>query len=187
MKKAKLDTTPQQVPWRTSQRESRFLKPPDSFDWGVVHPTLRKRQNRTSFILACGKPPFRRLHPLSFILHPSSFILHPLSGLLLAGLVSCGNISQYGMSAIGANVTPIRTLTKQQNNSTVYVQGKVEKVVPLLQQRAYQINDSTGKIWVVTNQTSWRENEQVVVKGKLRYKSIPLAGKEFGEVYVQEQ
>jgi hypothetical protein len=163
MKKAKLDTTPQQVPWRTSQRENRFLKPPDSFDWGLLNPTLQKRQNRRSFIL------------------------HPLTGLLLAGLVSCGNISQYGMSAIGANVTPIRTLTKQQNNSTVYVQGKVEKVVPLLQQRAYQINDSTGKIWVVTNQTGWREDEKVVVKGKLRYKSIPLAGKEFGEVYVEEQ
>jgi hypothetical protein len=178
MKKDKLDTNPQQLPWRTSQGKSRFLKPPDFFDWGVLHPTLRERQSRTFFILHPSSYPPRTAKP---------YILHTLTGLLLAGLASCGNVNQYGMSAIGANVTPIRTLTKQQDNSTVYVQGKVEKIAPLLQQRAYQINDSTGKIWVVTNQTGWRENEQVVVKGKLRYKSIPLAGKEFGEIYVEEK
>ncbi|MFH7029759.1 MAG: DNA-binding protein [Heteroscytonema crispum UTEX LB 1556] len=166
MKKGKLDTEPpNNYRGEHLKHKAQFLKPPDCFDWRVLHPSLRQAAFGAS----------------------TSFILHTLTGLLLAGLVSCSNISQFGMSAIGANVTAIRTLTQQQNNSTVYIQGKVEKIVPLLQQRVYQINDSTGKIWVLTNQTGWREGEQVVVRGKLRYQSIPLANKEFGEIYVEEE
>ena len=107
---------------------------------------------------------------------------------LLGGLLSCGNLGQFGMNAIGANITQIQDLKPQQDDgTTVYVQGKVEKRIPLLNQYAYQINDSTAKIWVVTNQTGLGEGEQVVIKGKVRHQSIPLAGKEYGEVYIEEQ
>ncbi|WP_339381120.1 hypothetical protein [Brasilonema sp. UFV-L1] len=111
-----------------------------------------------------------------------------LTVFLLVGLLSCGNLGYLGINAIGANITQIQDLKPQQNDSTtVYVQGKVEKQVPLLDKYAYQINDSTGKIWVVTNQTGLREGAQVVIKGKLRYPSIPLGGKEYGEVYLEEE
>ncbi len=111
-----------------------------------------------------------------------------LTFFLLAGLLSCGNLGRYGVNAIGANMTPIRELKPQQDDQAiVYIQGKVERQVPLLQRRVYQINDSTGKIWVITNQTGLREGEQVVIKGKIRYKSIRLAGKQLGEVYLEEQ
>ncbi len=110
-----------------------------------------------------------------------------LTFFLLAGLLSCGNLGRYGVNAIGVNVTPIGELKPQQNDQAVYIQGQVERQVPLLQRRVYQINDSTGKIWVITNQTALRDGEQVVFKGKIRYQSIPLAGKEFGEVYLEEQ
>ncbi|WP_017317435.1 hypothetical protein [Mastigocladopsis repens] len=107
---------------------------------------------------------------------------------LLLGLLSCGKVGQFGMNAIGGNITLIQDLKSQQDgNTTVYIQGKVEKRVPLLKRYAYQINDSTGKIWVVTNQSSLREGEQVVIKGKVRYQSIPLAGKEYGEFYLEEK
>jgi stress response protein SCP2 len=92
------------------------------------------------------------------------------------------------MNAIGANITQIQDLKPQQDNgTTVYIQGKVEKRVPLLNQYAYQIDDSTGKIWVVTNQTGLGEGDQVVIKGKVRRQSIPLGGKEYGEVYIEEE
>ncbi|ARV63089.1 hypothetical protein BZZ01_17690 [Nostocales cyanobacterium HT-58-2] len=114
-------------------------------------------------------------------------ILLGLTLFLLLGLISCGNLGQLGMNAIGANITKIQELKPQQDdNTTVYIQGKVEKRVPLLNRYAYQIDDSTGKIWVVTNQTGLREGEQVVIKGKVRNKSIPIAGKEYGEVYIEE-
>jgi uncharacterized protein YdeI (BOF family) len=111
-----------------------------------------------------------------------------LTLVLLVGLLSCGNLGQMGMNAIGANITQIQDLKSQQNDeTTVYVQGKVEKRVPLVNRYAYQIDDSTGKIWVVTDQKGLREGEQVVIKGKVRNQSIPLAGKEYGEVYIEEE
>ena len=78
-----------------------------------------------------------------------------LSPFLISGIISCSNVSQYGMNAIGVNVTSIDELKPQKddNNAPVYVQGKVERKVPLLEEKQmYQINDSTGKIWVLTNQ-----------------------------------
>ncbi|MDR9893786.1 hypothetical protein G7B40_004255 [Aetokthonos hydrillicola Thurmond2011] len=111
-----------------------------------------------------------------------------LTFFLLAQIVSCGNLGKYGMNTIGVNVTPIKELKQQpKDNPTLYIQGKVERQVPLLQQQAYQINDSTGKIWVLTHQTNLKPGDQVVFKGQLRYQSILLAGKEYGDAYLEEQ
>ncbi|MBU7584126.1 MAG: hypothetical protein KAF91_14645 [Nostoc sp. TH1S01] len=88
----------------------------------------------------------------------------------------------------GSNVTPIEEIQAKPNKqATVYIQGKVEKQVPLMKQWAYQINDSTGKIWVITNQSNLQKGTQVVLKGKVSYKSIPIAGQDFGEVYITEE
>ncbi len=112
-----------------------------------------------------------------------------LTFFLLAGLISCSSLSPYGMSTIGANVTPIgdlKTQQKRDHQTTVYIRGKVERQVPLLQRWAYQINDSTGEIWVITRQMGLKKGDNVVFKGQIRYQSIPLAGKEYGEVYLEE-
>ncbi|WP_343217839.1 hypothetical protein [Halotia branconii] len=113
---------------------------------------------------------------------------------IVAGLCSCSSLKMPSLKAsnlsFGSNVTPIRQIKPQQGKqttTTVYVEGKVEKRVPLVKQWAYQINDSTDKIWVVTNQSNLEEGARVVIKGKVHYKSIPLAGKEFGEVYIEEE
>ncbi|BAZ42281.1 hypothetical protein NIES4101_82490 [Calothrix sp. NIES-4101] len=105
----------------------------------------------------------------------------------LSGLVGCGNTKFSSMNAIGTNITPIRQLTPQQKDATVYIQGKVEKHIPLLNKHAYLLNDSTGKILVLTNQSGLRIGSQVVFQGQLRYQSIPLAGQEQGEIYVEEK
>ncbi len=121
---------------------------------------------------------------------PNSWILHlGLAPFLLSGLLSCSNLSEYGMNAIGVNVTPISQLKPQKNNNNapVYVQGKVERKVPLLEQQIYQIEDSTGKIWVVTNQKGWKVGDKVVVKALRRYESIPMVGAEMGELYLEEK
>lgn len=111
---------------------------------------------------------------------------------LLGGLSGCGSLPQSSLNVInpglGVNVTNIRDLKPQQDNqATVYLQGKVAKQVPLLEWRVYQLQDQTGTIWVLTNQTTPQPGDKVLVKGKVRYQSIPLAGKDFGEVYVEEQ
>ncbi|AFY41335.1 hypothetical protein [Nostoc sp. PCC 7107] len=112
--------------------------------------------------------------------------------LLVVGLASCSAWRlpeiKGGNFVFGSNVTPIEKIPpKPDKPTTVYIQGKVEKQVPLMKQWAYQINDSTGKIWVITNQKNLQPGTQVVLKGKVSYKSIPIAGQDFGEVYITEE
>ena len=107
----------------------------------------------------------------------------------LLGLASCSNVSEYGMNAIGVNVTPINELKPQKtdDNAPVYVSGKVERKVPLLEKQMYQIEDSTGKVWVLTNQKGWKVGNKVVVKAIPQYESIPVSGAELGQVYLEEK
>ncbi len=121
-----------------------------------------------------------------------NFYFIPFYFFLLGGLSGCGSLPQSSLNVINpglsVNVTNIRDLKPQQNNAAiVYLTGKVAKQVPLLEQRVYQLQDSTGTIWVLTNQTTPQPGDRVLIKTQVRYQSIPLAGKEFGEVYVEEQ
>lgn len=111
---------------------------------------------------------------------------------LLGALLSCCLLIQSGLNSInlklGVDVTNIRDLKPERDNDTiVYLQGKVAKQVPLLKRQVYQLQDSTGTTWVLTNQTNLQMEDKVLIKGKVRYQSIPLAGKDFGEIYVEEQ
>ncbi|MEO1377219.1 MAG: hypothetical protein AAFW70_23625 [Cyanobacteria bacterium J06635_10] len=121
---------------------------------------------------------------------PQRWILRlGLAPFLVSGLLSCSNLSQYGMNAIGVNVTSINELKPQKsnNNTPVYVQGKVQRKVPLLEQQMYQLDDSTGKVWVLTNQKGWKVGDKVVVKALPQYESILVAGAEMGELYLEEK
>lgn len=121
-----------------------------------------------------------------------NFYFLPFYFFLLGGLLSCGSLPQSTMNAINlrprVDITNIRTIKlKQDFEGTVYIQGKVAKQVPLLKRQVYQLQDLSGTIWVLTNKTDLQQGDEVLVKGKVRYQSIPLAGKDFGEVYVEEQ
>ncbi|MEO1431071.1 MAG: hypothetical protein AAFS12_00605 [Cyanobacteria bacterium J06632_19] len=119
----------------------------------------------------------------------SKIFLWGLTPCLISGLLSCSNLSEYGMNAIGANVTSIGELKPPttDNEAPVYIQGKVERKVPLLKQQMYQIDDSTGKVWVLTNQKTWKVGDKIVVKALPQYQSIPISGTDLGQVYLQEK
>lgn len=119
------------------------------------------------------------------------FYLAPFYFFLVGGLF-CVSLVHFGLSSIdfisGTNVINIRDINpKQDNDATVYLQGKVAHRVPLLDWQMYQLQDASGKIWVLTEQKDLQLADKVLIKGNIRYQSIPLAGKDFGEVYVQEQ
>lgn len=133
---------------------------------------------------------------LRHIFYLSSLRLTQVLAIILAlatssAISACGAITRSGMSAIGANVTPIRDLapstTPNQDNTMVYVQGKVAKHVPLVNKHAYQLDDSTGKIWVLTHQNGINAGSQIVIKGLLRYQNIAISGQELGELYLEEK
>lgn len=71
-------------------------------------------------------------------------------------------------------------------DQTVYLTGKVVHLAPFLGNGAYQIEDVTGKIWVVTTQTLPQLNQQLNLKGKIKYQSLPLAKQELGDFYLIE-
>jgi hypothetical protein len=127
----------------------------------------------------------------NFLLLPMISYRQGIILLLVFGLASCSSLPIPSLKAgslnIGSNVTQIAEIKPDTDEqTTVYIQGKVERQVPLLERWAYQINDSTGKIWVISRQSDLNEGDHVVFKGKVRYKSIPLADQEFGEVYIEE-
>jgi hypothetical protein len=104
--------------------------------------------------------------------------------LLLVGLTGCSLLAQIGVPV----VRPIAQVQAEpQVGRTVHIEGTVVDRVPLINQQIYQLQDHSGKIWVLTNQTSLRTGDRVRVRGKVRFQSISIAGQELGEVYIEAQ
>ena len=117
------------------------------------------------------------------------FCTDSLSLVLASGFFSCGNLPLSQLN-LGFNVASISDVQeKRQVDSEVYLRGKVENRAPFVGNAAYQLQDGTGTIWVLTNQALPQLGDEVLLKGEVRYKSITLkelAGKDLGEVYVEE-
>lgn len=107
----------------------------------------------------------------------------------LAGLVGCSNPHLSIALTGGSNVPTqeIETIQKEpETGNTVYIQGEVKQQAPFLESGAYQLEDQTGKIWITTDKNLPTVGEEIVVKGKVQYQSIPISEEDWGEVYIQE-
>lgn len=110
-----------------------------------------------------------------------------LSLFLFISLTSCSKFNLLSMGTNSVNVTPIAEVKKQPKDTMLYIQGEIEKQVPLLlSHHAYEIKDATGKIWVVTNQTNLQVGQEAVIKGKIKYMEIPSVGTNYHEAYIKE-
>lgn len=127
---------------------------------------------------------------------PTTFLGHQwmLVGLLIA-LVSCGGQAASESSGTGdtggivmPKTTPIQEVQKTAvGNSVVTVKGVVGDRVPILDGTVYELQDSTGKIWVLTQKQPPNSGQEVIITGKLRFKSIPLNGQEQGSIYIEQE
>lgn len=98
---------------------------------------------------------------------------------LMTGLTSCS-----GVSAVrDVQTHPHRNWL----TSTVYLKGQVSDRVPLINAQVYQLQDSTGKIWVLTRKSTPKVGDRVYIKGQVQYEKIPIDGQDFGEAYIKEQ
>lgn len=118
-----------------------------------------------------------------------SFCLITCSLSLIGGLVSCGGLGNSSFNGINfTNVTEIDKVKSPNNQGIVYLQGQVTNIVPLSTPwQAYQLQDSSGIIWAITSQTGLKIKDKLLIKGNLRYQSIPLVSQELGDFYVEEQ
>lgn len=102
--------------------------------------------------------------------------------LTIGGLTACQLFNRH------VPVTKIGDIQKNwQGYSEVYLQGTTGDRAPFVGSGAYELQDTTGKIWVVTSQPLPQPGERVLLKGQVQYKNISAGGKEVGEVYIQER
>jgi hypothetical protein len=68
----------------------------------------------------------------------------------------------------------------------VKIDGQVIKIIPLVGSFAYQIQDNTGEIWVVTENEPPQINQKLVIDGTLQYQDVAIGAKNFGDFYILE-
>lgn len=117
-------------------------------------------------------------------------------GLVLSSLSAIGCGASPELPAASNNVlslvqpgerSKIRDLGSKRDR-TVLVEGKIKAQAPLMGgQRAYEVQDATGSIWVVTSQSVPATGSQVTVQGKVRLEKIDLAGQDQSALYLEQQ
>ncbi|MBE9047370.1 hypothetical protein IQ255_23715 [Pleurocapsales cyanobacterium LEGE 10410] len=98
-----------------------------------------------------------------------------LQVMLLGSLIGCQ-----------ASLISVEEIAPKKVGRTIYLTGKVVHLAPFIDRAAYQIEDATGKIWIVTDQDLPQLNRQISIKGKVEYQSLPVAEQELGDFYVVE-
>ncbi len=64
--------------------------------------------------------------------------------------------------------TKIARLGQKSEGTTVVVEGKVRAIAPLVEQSVYEVEDKSGTIWVLTDDSPPPQNAQVKVHGVIR-------------------
>lgn len=111
--------------------------------------------------------------------------------LLLGLVVGCGRTVNLGVTLPDGrqlSTQEIATIqAEQKSGKTVYLRGEVKKQAPFLDSGAYQLEDQTGEIWVVTTGDLPEVGTKVALKGKVIYQSIPVEQQDWGEMYVEQK
>ncbi len=98
-----------------------------------------------------------------------------------------------GFGLTGCNplmeVTPIAQLSAQSDRlgQSVLVEGVVRDRAPFLKNAAYQLQDESGEIWVLTNNPLPDSGQAVTIKATIKAKSIVISNQKVQEVYLQEE
>ncbi len=111
---------------------------------------------------------------------PFSRFFYPVMVALLIDLSSCASPSW-------GDVTKISAIQRKNTDAVVALSGTVTTRAPLLGQQAYEIQDETGTIWILGKENAPAPGMAVQVRGKVRYQSILLTGKDQGAVYIEQQ
>lgn len=94
------------------------------------------------------------------------------------GLVGCNSLfNSY------QNPFQIEEINNKKDGRNVYVAGKVIRIIPLIKNGAYQLQDDTGKIWILTTNKLPSIGAKISVKGQIKYQKLPFSTK---EIYLQE-
>ncbi len=101
---------------------------------------------------------------------------------LSLALTGCGPLAR-----LGIGTTPIAQIEQNPSRYTnVYVRGRVVKQIGVFGQGVYEIQDSSGSLWVITDKGLPAMNSTVTVRGKAQ-EGIVLGGRSFGVSLVEAE
>ncbi|MEO1400415.1 MAG: hypothetical protein AAFV72_04070 [Cyanobacteria bacterium J06635_1] len=90
--------------------------------------------------------------------------------------------------SLGGKATSVETLRQDpQPNQSVELEGIVRQRVPLLEGWIYELEDETGRIWVLTEASEPALDETARVSGTVQYEQILIGDVDIGEYYIQEK
>jgi hypothetical protein len=107
---------------------------------------------------------------------------------VLMSLLGCQKLtdSLAWLGIFPRQITPIAEIPKRKEGSQIYLQGQVTRRAPFLGSGAYQLEDNTGEVWIVTKDSLPPTGEEILIQGQIEYKTLPLAKQDWGEFYILE-
>ena len=107
---------------------------------------------------------------------------------------ACQSSSDVGTPGVSLpKVLPKATVTveslrqPQQVEQLIPLAGSVMQRLAILNGWLYQVDDGTGQVWVLTQQTAPELGQEVYLKGVLRYEAIVINQADLGDYYLEEQ
>jgi hypothetical protein len=91
-----------------------------------------------------------------------------ISTSLLLPLAACDHPTQPFSSLDPSPAIRIADSHQRSEGTKIVIQGKVTAIAPMIKQVAYEVQDESGVIWVLSNQRPPQRNSQVKVHGVLR-------------------
>jgi hypothetical protein len=86
------------------------------------------------------------------------------------------------------SVSDIKDNPQKYSGKQVLISGEVTETlsIPFVQEGIYQVNDGTGKIWVISQARVPSRGENVTVKGEVKT-GFTIADRTFGTVIAEEE
>jgi hypothetical protein len=84
------------------------------------------------------------------------------------------------------SVVAIASLSTAKSGQPIQIQGRVSQSAPFVQGGAYEVEDQTGKIWVITDKKLPVKGTEVLVEGQLNFHDLALGANNFGELFITE-
>ncbi|MGY6530234.1 MAG: hypothetical protein ACXITR_09920 [Cyanobacterium sp.] len=109
------------------------------------------------------------------------------SVLIVASLLtsSCAYLINGGFA--GENQVKIEDIaTLPQDNVQIKIEGTVKNVIPLVNGYAYELEDTTGSIWVVTTGEKPEVGQKITSQAMVKHQEIIIGENDMSSFYLQE-
>jgi hypothetical protein len=102
------------------------------------------------------------------------------------GVIGCNSSESFNVALSNPSEVQIGQLQRQETPKIVYLKGKVGDRAPFLGSGAYQLQDNTGTVWVITQGKLPAQGDILAIKGEAKYETISIGEQKSQEFYILE-